>query len=318
MTDVLSATTPIFLIVGLGYVVTRIGVLTRADMTILSTYVVRVALPALVFVSVAGRSLGEILNPTWLLTYAVAALTMMGLGRLYAHLRGFPPARAATVAFAMSGTNNGFVGLPMFLILLPNIAGLAAGMAMLVDNTLVIPAALAMYEAVTGRGGSWQLRLAVIVRRVVTHPLVIAIILALILGSLDLQLTAILDRTVRLVANSSSAVALFSIGGMLVGLRLRAQTADLFTAVGGKLVLMPALAVGLVTLLPMLGLPALDSELRAAVVITAALPSMAVMAAVAEQHGEGELGAAAMMLSTVASFVTLTAWMVSLQAVGWL
>lgn len=318
MIDVLSATVPIFLIVAVGYVVTRIGMLKRSDMTVLSTYVVKVALPALVFVSVAGRSLGEILNPVWLLTYAISAMAMMGLGRLYARMRGLTPARAATLGFAMSGTNNGFVGLPMFLILLPNVAGLAAGMAMLVDNTLIIPVALAMFEAITGQGGPAAQRVSLIVRRVVTHPMVIAIVLALLLGALNLELTEILDRSVQLVANSSSAVALFSIGGMLVGLRLRAQLTDILTAVGGKLLLMPALAVGLVTVLPMLGLPALSHDLRAAAILTAALPSMTVMAAVAEQHGEGELGAASMMLSTVVSFLTLTGWMIALRAVGWL
>ena len=40
--------------------------------------------------------------------------------------------------------------------------------------------------------------------------------------------------------------------------------------------------------------------------------------AFAEQHGEGEFGAATMMLSTVVSFATLTAWMFALTAVGWL
>lgn len=318
MTDVFSATVPIFLIVGLGFVATRIGLLRRPDMTVLAGYVVKVALPVLVFVSVSGRSLGEILNPTWLLTYGISAMALMGLGRVYARARRLPPARAATMAFAMSGTNNGFVGLPMFLILLPNVAGLSAGMAMLVDNTLLIPVALAMFEAVTGTGGHWLRRLAVILRRVVTHPMVIAITLALLLGALDLEVTGMIDRTLQMVAASSSAVALFSIGGMLVGLRLRGQVADILTAVGGKLLLMPALAVALVHALPLLGLPPLTGELRATVILTAALPSMTVMAAVAEQHGEGELGAASMMASTVVSFLTMSAWMMGLVAVGWL
>ncbi|MDO5691848.1 MAG: AEC family transporter [Pseudomonadota bacterium] len=318
MIDVFSATVPIFLIVAVGYVVTRLGVLKRADMTVLSTFVVKVALPALVFVSVAGRSLGEILNPTWLLTYGVSAMIMMGLGNLYAKARGRSAARAATVGFAMSGTNNGFVGLPMFLILLPNVAGLAAGMAMLVDNTLIIPVALAMYEAITGAGGPLTHKLGVLVRRVLLHPMVIAIILALLLGALNLELTGMLDRAVQMVASSSSAVALFSIGGMLVGLQVRGQIADILTAVGGKLLLMPLLAVGLVNLLPTLALPTLSTDLRVAAVLTCALPSMTVMAAVAEQHGEGDLGAASMMLSTVISFFTLTAWMMGLRAVGWL
>lgn len=175
----------------------------------------------------------------------------------------------------------------MFLILLPEVAGLAVGMAMLVDNVLIIPVA-------------------------------IAIVAALLVEAFAVELPEVLDRSVNIVANSSSAVALFAIGGMLVGLKLRGQLRDILTAVGGKLLLMPVLAVALVTLLPMLGLPALTLELRVAAVLTAALPSMSVMATVAEQHGEGDLGAASMMLSMVCSFVTLTAWMLGLTAIGWL
>ena len=40
--------------------------------------------------------------------------------------------------------------------------------------------------------------------------------------------------------------------------------------------------------------------------------------ALGEQYGEGEFGAAAMMLSTILSFLTLTAWMLVLGLLGWL
>lgn len=316
--DVLAATVPIFALVALGYAVTAVGVLRRQDMSVLATYVVRVALPALVFVSVTGRSVGEILNPTYLLTYAVAALVMMGLGRLWGRARQAAPARAATVAFAASGTNNGFVGFPVLLMVMPELAGLAVGMAMLVDNTVILPVMLAMYAAVDGKDvGLWAQLRGVLVR-VVTHPMVIAIALALLLGGLGVELPTVLDRPVRLVADSSPAVALFAIGGMLVGLRLRGTVADIAAAVTGKLLVMPALAVGLVLLLPRLGLPELSHELRAAVLLICALPSMSVVASIAEEHGEGELGAAAMLTSTIGAFFTLTGGMLLLRAVGWL
>lgn len=45
---------------------------------------------------------------------------------------------------------------------------------------------------------------------------------------------------------------------------------------------------------------------------------MSIAAALAEQHGEGEFGAAALLLSTVASFPTLTAWLFVVGALGWL
>ncbi len=319
MLDILSATVPIFLIVALGYALTRGGMFKRADMSVLATYVVKLALPVLIFVNVAGRSLGEILNPTYLLAYAVAAMAMMALGQLWAAARGVRgTVRAATVAWAMSGTNNGFVGFPIFLIVIPSYAGLAVGMDMLVDNILIIPVALAMFEALSGSGSSWGRRLLDIARRVITHPMVIAIILALLIDPLGITLPAMVDRSVNLIAQSSSAVALFSIGGMLVGLELRGQLSDLFAAVGGKLLVMPAIMLGLVFALPLLGLPDLPPELKVAAVLTGALPSMSIVAAVAEQHGDGDFGAAVMMLSTAVSFVTMTGWMLAMTGLGWL
>ncbi len=319
MLDILSATVPIFLIVALGFALTRAGMFQRSDMSVLATYVVKLALPVLIFVNVAGRSLHDILNPTYLLAYAAAAMAMVVLGQLWAAARSVRgTVRAATISFAMSGTNNGFVGFPTFLIVIPAFAGLAVGMDMLVDNTLIIPVAIALFEAASGAEAHWGRRLVGILRRVVTHPMVIAIILALLMDPLGITLPAMIDRSVNLIAQSSSAVALFSIGGMLVGLRLRGQLADLFAAVSGKLLVMPAIMLGLVFGLPLLGLPDLPPELKVALVLTGALPSMSIVAAVAEQHGDGDFGAATMMLSTAVSFVTMTGWMLAMSGLGWL
>lgn len=318
MLGILSAIVPLFLVVAVGYVLTRAGVFSRSQMSVLATYVVKVGLPTLVFVNVSGRSLGEILNPTYLLVYAIAAMAMVGLARVWARTRSMPPARAATMSLAVSGTNNGFVGFPLFLLLIPEVAGLAIGMDMLVDNVLIIPVALAVFEAASGQGTPLGRRLRGIAVRVITHPLVIAIILALVLTALGLTLPAMIDSAVQLVAESSSAVALFSIGGMLVGLRLHGRRLDLSATVAAKLVVMPSIAVGLVLLLPVLGLPALEPELTAAVILTCALPSMSIAAAFGEQYGEGEFGAAALLLSTALSFPSLTGWLVALSALGWL
>ncbi|MCM3332615.1 hypothetical protein [Kocuria palustris] len=156
------------------------------------------------------------------------------------------------MSLSASGTNNGFVGAPLFLLLIPESAGLAIGMSMLVDNVVIIPAALILFQAASGRGAPLGRRIGGIARSVLTHPLIIAI------------------------------------------------------------------ALGLILLLPALGLPGLAPELAAAALLTCALPSMSIAAALAEQHGEGEFGAAALLLSTVASFPTLTAWLFVVGALGWL
>lgn len=318
MLEILSATVPIFLVVGIGFGCTLGGLLRRQDMKVLTTYVVRLALPMLVFVNVSGREPGEILVPAYLLTYAVAALAVMALGHLYARARGLSPARRAIAAFGASGTNNGFVGFPVFLLMLPAVAGPAIGMDMLVDNAFIIPLALAMTESAASEQVSWHRRIAGIALRVARHPMVVAIALALLFKAAGVVLPEMIDRSVKLIAQSSSAVALFSIGGMLVGLRLQGQLTDIVATVAGKLLLMPLVAIAIVLALDAIGVPPLGHDLRAAAILTCGLPSMTLMAAVAERHGEGDFGAAVMMLSTACSFATLTLLMLGLRAAGWL
>lgn len=318
MVEILSAVVPIFVVVATGYGCTRFGLFARVDMAILSRFVVKVALPLLVFVNVSGRSAAEIFNPTYLLTYALAALVMYALAAGYARVAGRAATRGAAMGMLMGGTNNGFIGFPMFLILLPEFAGAAVGMDMLVDNTLIIPLGLLLLERSASREGAvWQ-RVATTLRNVVTHPMVVAIIVALVLNALGVTLPEIVSRGVGLLAQASSGTALFAVGGMLVGLRLTGMITDIVVSVVGKLLVMPAVGLGLVLGLVALGLPDLPGPLRAAAVITCALPTFSIVPALVASYGEEEVASAAMMTQVVLSFFTLTGWLFVVQGLGWL
>lgn len=319
MIEVLSATVPIFLVVAVGFLCTRFGLFAREDMTILNRFVVKIALPLLVFVNVAGRAFDEIFNPAYLLTYAVASVTMFAVAHAWAAARKAPPTRAPYLGMAMGGTNNGFIGMAIFLITLPEVAGIAVGMDMIVDNVLIIPLTLFLAEKAAHTGGSTPLQtLGRSLASVLRQPMVIAIIAALTLTAVGVTLPPVLDRSVTLLAQASSGVALFAIGGMLVGLRLGGMMADVVFTVAGKLLVMPAVVWGLVLAFEALGLPPMATELKAAVVITAALPTFSILPAFASRHGEEDWATVSTMGGTVVSFVTITAWMGLLTAVGWL
>lgn len=319
MVGVLSATVPIFLVVALGFVSTRAGMFTRDHMSVFSTYVAKIALPLLVFVNVAGRSPGEIFQPTYLLTYAASAVAMFALAALWCAARKRPPVRRAFMGMAMGGTNNGFMGFAIFLIVVPDVAGAAVGMDMLVDNIVIIPLTLFLAERFSHAGEVGALTsLLRALRSVVTHPLMLAIAAALLLNAVGVAVPTTLDRALTLVAQTSSGLALFTVGGMLVGLQIRGMISDVVVSVAGKLLVMPLLALGLLLALEAAGLPALTGEFKAAAIITTALPTFTVLTALGEKYGEGEFGAAAVMTGTVASFVTLTGWMWLLTHLGWL
>ncbi|NLE97580.1 MAG: AEC family transporter [Propionibacterium sp.] len=315
--SVLSATGPIFIVVTLGFLLTRFGLFRRADMSVFSTFVVKIALPVLIFVNIYGRPATDIFQPTFLLTYAGAAMVMFAIAQIYRRIMGRGALRAAIMGLGMGGTNNGFIGLPIFLILFADWAGIAVGMAMLVDNILIIPLALFLIGHAAGEGTVVQ-RLLETVKGVVTHPMVIAIILALLLNSLGIELPTVVERSTGLLAQASTGVALFSVGGMLVGLDVKGAVSDIVMGVAGKLVVMPAVAIGLLGIYAAVGLPDLPNELRAAAVLTCALPPFSILPALAEPYGEADVATATMMLSTVLSFVTLSGWMLVLTGMGWL
>ena len=93
-------------------------------------------------------------------------------------------------------------------------------------------------------------------------------------------------------------------GALPLRLKLpRRHIAPLLAGLAGKLLLLPALALGLCALF------GLEGELRAAVVLESAMPPMITGAALAAMAGLApELGAALVGYGTVAAIATLPLW----------
>lgn len=317
MLHVFEAIVPIFLVVAVGYVLTRAGVFRREDAAPLSRFVVKIALPMLVFKNVQGRPASDLLQPVFILSFGGAAAVMFGLAHLYGRLRRVDPARTAVLGIGMSGANSGFVGFPVLSILVPQWAGVAVGAAMLVDNLFILPFTLFLLQRSGVAGGRRSGFLATL-WDVVRQPMVIAIVLALLANALGLQMPGPVNRMIDLLAAGSSGVALLVIGGLLSGLQLRGASLDVVFVTLVKLIVTPALVMGLTVALPMLGLPPLPDELRASLVIISALSTYTIVPALAQPYGEEDFATAVILVQTAVSFVTLSAWMVLLGAIGWL
>ena len=74
MLAVLAITGPIYVVVAIGYLCTRLGLFARSDMRVFGKYVVNLALPALLFNALSQRSVGEVLNPVFLGAYALGSV----------------------------------------------------------------------------------------------------------------------------------------------------------------------------------------------------------------------------------------------------
>jgi malonate transporter len=308
MLDILAITSPIYLAILIGFFTTRQGLFDKAAMRALGAFVVRLALPALVFKSLALRQFGDIMNVTYLLAYAGSSLAMLAAGYLSARrLGGMDRSGSAVYGMGMCCSNSGFVGYPIVLLTFAPVAGVALALNMIVENALMIPLALALAERGRGAAGPWPRLLARSLWQTARNPIVIAVGAGLAVSLLRLDLPGPALRTMDLFAMASSGVSLLVIGGTLAGLHIGPLARRAAPIVAAKLAGHPAAVWVGMALLPLLGLPALDPALAMAGVLMAAMPMLSIYPILAQAYGEEDLSATVLLLATIASFFTLSA-----------
>jgi predicted permease len=306
VTDILAITGPIYLAIALGYLSTRCGTFVRTDMRVFGQFVIKLALPCLLFNALSQRDIGDILNASYLLAYLGGSLGLIGLGLLWGKRSGLSDTDNVVKVMGMSCSNSSFVGYPILLLTVAPVAGVALALNTLIENVLVIPLLLALAERSRDAAAHWLLAARQSLQRLMLNPIIIALAAGLMVSMMHWRLPEPVLRTVNLFAVSSAALSLFVIGGTLVGLPIKGMTRQIAPILIAKLALHP-LAVFLATLaMPLLGLTALEPALRTAAVLLAAMPMMSIYPILAQSYGKEDLGAAALMMTTVASFFTLS------------
>ena len=307
MLDILSITSPIYLIILLGFAMTRAGIFARSDMRVLGKFVFNLALPALLFRAVAQRPIGEILNISYLLAYLCGTLLVIGCGYLWCRRVSGLDSTASTIhVMGMACTNSAYVGYPILLLTLAPVAGVSLALNMVVENLFIIPLLLFMASSESGASGRWHAASRALTR-LLRIPLIIGLLAGLSVSLLGWKLPEPITRTVDLLATSSSALALFVVGGTLVGLSPHGLGSKVLPVSAGKLIFHPLAMLLMVTALPALGLPEIEPPLRMAVVLMSAMPMIGIYPTLAQAYGQEDFAAVAMLLTTVASFFTLSA-----------
>ena len=311
MLAVLSITAPIFILIGLGFFSARIALVNREQVRGMGTFVIYFALPSLVFKALAERSLSEVLNWPYLLAFALASLSLFGIGLLVARRwRGLALSHSAILAMGMSVSNSGFVGYPIAVMVIGPTAALAMALGMLVENLVMIPLALAIAEAGRQGGQGWTVARETALR-LLRNPLIIAIVLGLVMSMLELRLPTVPARVIDMLAAASAPVALFVIGATLNGMKIGGMAADLAQTSIGKLILHPLLMFVALSLVP-----GIDPMLMVAGVLFTSAPMMSVFPILGQRFGLEERCAAALVGCTVLAFFSVSALLVLLRWQG--
>lgn len=298
--DLLTLTVPLFLLIGLGFAAVRSGLFDETQVRTLGHFVLYIALPALIVRAFAQRALGDVFDAHYVAAVALGAMVVFAVGWMAARLMKLPREAAALAALGMTGSNSGYIGYPLAVLVIGPGAAVALALNMLVENLLVIPLALALAESAASSGQGWRRAARETAQRLSRSPLILSIGTGVLLSSFELSLPAPLARAVDMLAVASAPVALFAIGGMLHGTSARGLAAPLALIVGGKLVLHPLAVAGALQVFPVA-----DRSLATAAVLMAAVPMIAIYPVLGQRFGQQRLCAAALLVAVLASVLTI-------------
>jgi predicted permease len=305
MLDILSITGPIYIVIFCGFLATRYGLFAKKDMQVLGKFVLNLALPALVFNSLSQRSITEIFNPGYLLAYLFGSLFALAVGYFVSfRVAKQNPTIATFNAMGMSCSNSGFIGFPILLLTVPEVAGVSLALNMIVENLVMIPLLLILAEQSKGGSGNKVLRQTL--SRLIRNPLIIALIAGFLVSLLQIRLPEAISRSISLFSVASGSLSLFVIGGTLVGLSLKGIGPRAVPIALGKLLLHPLAVLSALILLPILGMPAMDPALQKAAILMGAMPMMGIYTILAQAYGQEDSCSATMLITTVISFFTLS------------
>jgi len=313
MTAILVVTVPVFALVLAGYVAGWRHVLPESAIPGLNAFVLYFALPCMLFRFGLATPLAEALNPAVLGVYLGCALLMVSVTIAFSLDEVVGLKDASFGALVAAFPNTGFMGVPLLAALFgaavvgPMIATILIDM--FVTSSLCI--ALAQAGGVAGGARAAALRS---LRGAVSNPLPWSIALGGALGALGWRPVGPIDAVIKMLADAATPVALFTIGAVLwrAGQHAHTRTAQrhYVPQALAKLLLHPLLVFTLSVAARAAGAPLSHLQIMA-ITLTAALPSAANVAMLAERFGADNGRIARIILtSTVLSFVTFTslAW----------
>ncbi|SEF72429.1 AEC family transporter [Marinobacterium lutimaris] len=303
MLAVLSITAPIFLLIALGYIAVKTRLMPQDAIPGLGRFVIYFALPALMFSTISNMDFKEVIEPNYLAVYALGSLFALLSGiALHKFLLRKSLVESGVKGIGMSIPNSAFIGFPILMQVFDSPITQAFALAIMVENIVILPLALIIIESGRRKEGenSGNIWLPVL-SRITRNPLIIAIAAGLFCSSLSIQMPAMVNEALSMLARASAPTALFVIGASLMGTQIRGNIYSIGTVVAGKLLLHPLLVA-----LVLWFWPPFDPRLELAVMIIAAMPMMSVFPIIGGNYGFRSTCASMLLITTVLSFVTIT------------
>jgi len=307
MADALIGTAvPILLLMGIGFLSRKFGVLKLGDERVLSAYVYFFALPALFIVDLAETSfVAEILS--FIFAGIIPVFVVVSIyGLLYVLFR-FSRNTFYLLTLSTIFGSLAFFGIPFVTFAFPSaqterLATLAAATIGIVAIAVSITM-LELYRL----GESPKLgALKQVATRLARNPLIISIVAGILISVVGVEIPSPVSTFLHMMGGTTSAVAVFMLGAFLYGKKY----ANLKKAFGLSLlriVFLPAVALATLALF---NLPSMDQSV---LVLMHAMPVAVSLSVLSERYDfHRETVASLTLISSLGAIIYLNIWLLIL------
>jgi hypothetical protein len=306
----INATLPIFLLIILGKVLYRINLINDQFTKTADKYVFNVALPVLVFKDLTENDIRHGFNIHYVLFCFVVTLFIILV--IWGLTEIFMKKEEEKGAFIQASyrSSAAILGLA-FIDNMYNGAGMAP---------LMIIGAVPLYNifavvilTLKGDNGGQKPDMKTTIKNIFTNPILLGILVALPFAFLGIHFPTFINKTITSIGNTATPLALLSIGATFQGRKAIKKIKPTLAASFIKLILLAALFLPLAILLGYR-----NQELMA-ILIMLGSPSTVSCYIMAKNTGNDYvLTSSIIVLTTLLSSVTLTAWIFLLRSMGML
>ncbi|HLU00818.1 MAG TPA: AEC family transporter [Burkholderiaceae bacterium] len=302
MSLILEAVLPLFALILAGYLAGRRQLLGKTATDVLNSFVVWMALPALLFQAMAQISWDELRQPGFIAASAIAMAVVFLMSFLADRKEKRRLADASIASLASAYGNAGYMGIPLCIMVLGEASLPAVILITLLTACVLFAFSIILVELDLQRSATLGTTLRKVGVSVARNPLVCAPVAGLVVSGLGWTLPSSVVQFTTLLGAAASPCALVTIGLFLSQGSTTRHRGTVWRIVSLKLLVHPLLAFVLVTWV--FDVPPMWAS---AAILLAALPVGTGPFMVAKLYDrEPAVTSEATLLSTVLSVLTVS------------
>jgi len=299
---------PVFLVIGLGFTVTKFGWFSSNSVDSVMLFTQRFAIPCLLFKAMVSIEIDSNFSALLLLSYFIPSLLGFLLGSIVARFfLGYSLEKSVVIGFCCLYSNALLLGLPVMeqaygsQSLGPNFAIIA------INTPFCYALGIILMEFVKGRGNGFLSTMRKASIGILKNILVLSIILGLLINVTKVSIPLVIDDALNIFIKAAMPAALFGLGGILVRYKIHTE-------------FIPVLSIATIALLikPYTGqyfseFIELNENSRRAVVLTLGMAPGLNAFIFANMYNTGtKIAASSIIITTILSIISLSFWLSTL------